>query len=340
MSDSGEQRDYGTPKSGQSTQSEVQLMRKEMEKMRETMNELARGRREISPPRKRARADSVGSDRPQSPYEREELQLYADSDEELGREEERKTDLLDECLKETAPQSLGPAVGERLAEVIGTRFGARALHDKAKEKMEAMKRPENCPTLVTPKINNELFVGLAPNSKKQDWRAVSVQKGIAAAACGIAVATEELLKVKGNPFAEKAGKTLMNVMSVLGKTHQDMTQWRRDLLKPALKQDYSSMCTAPDRPSDDLLFGEDLTKRQKELEAANKLGRITKTSGYHQQGRHGSRGRGQPQYSYRRSDRGPSREYRGPFLAQGAKHRVPPWQRGGNYSNNTAVKRK
>ena len=180
MSDSEERREYETPKSGQGAQDEVQIMREEMRMMRKTMDELVRGRREISPPRKRARTDSVGSDPQQSLYDRDELQLYPDSDEELGREEERESDLLDECLKETAPQSLGPAVGKRLAEVIGTRFGASTLHDKTREKIEGMKRPENCPTLVTPRINSGLFVGLAPHSKKQDWRASGIQKGITA----------------------------------------------------------------------------------------------------------------------------------------------------------------
>ena len=73
---------------------------------------------------------------------------------------------------------------------------------------------------------------------------------------------------------DKFGEMIDNYnssLALLGHTNKQICMVKRDLFKPELKDEYSHLCTHS-LPYTSWLFGNDISKKTKEIEDSNKLG--------------------------------------------------------------------
>ena len=189
-------------------------------------------------------------------------------------EDDEYDGFLQDLLGEDEIRKTGPAIGDKLAKVIAARYGGPAMPpDSLKEKLEAAVPPVNCPTLATPRVNVEIWEGLSNFHKKQDFTMMQSQKAITAAAISISLVAEELINQKA---PSELIKSCVGAISLLGHASRESSVQRRQLLRPALNKEYSSLCASSAEMTPLLLFGDDLAKRQRDVLSTNKFSRLTR----------------------------------------------------------------
>lgn len=212
------------------------------------------------------------------------ISLFAEGsvdDEENQEEEKEEADgILSEMLGEFAEQPEGPPVIDGLAKVISARFATELPAEALKEKVDQLKRPGNCPELSVPKTNPEIWGGLTKQARLGDLKLAAIQRQVTAGACALASAanTAFLIKKKEVPASSitEVAKGVVDALTLLGKTHRDLSLARRDALRPSIGTDYTDICATSAPLSSELLFGEDLERRQKEMAAAAKMTKMTR----------------------------------------------------------------
>ena len=68
-----------------------------------------------------------------------------------------------------------------------------------------------------------------------------------------------------------------DALAMLGHIHMELLSHRRELIKPNLNKEYTSLCS-PQTPITELLFGDDLQARMASIKAANKISQRTTSS--------------------------------------------------------------
>lgn len=71
--------------------------------------------------------------------------------------------------------------------------------------------------------------------------------------------------------AKEDVKLVMDSMTLMANANIELNLRRRDLMRPDLNAQYQRLC-APSVPITNLLFGDDLTKEVKDINATNKVG--------------------------------------------------------------------
>ena len=64
----------------------------------------------------------------------------------------------------------------------------------------------------------------------------------------------------------------IDTVARLGHAAAELSQIRRERLKPSLKAEYHSLCTAEVSPESKLLFGDDLAKQIRDKNETNRIG--------------------------------------------------------------------
>ncbi|CAB4013925.1 Hypothetical predicted protein [Paramuricea clavata] len=85
--------------------------------------------------------------------------------------------ILDSVVQELDEEQLGPAVSEKLAQVINKTLRSKLSEEKLKEKQNAYPRPQNCESLETTRVNPEIWAQLQSSTRSRDIRLQKVQKG-------------------------------------------------------------------------------------------------------------------------------------------------------------------
>ncbi len=60
-------------------------------------------------------------------------------------------------------------------------------------------------------------------------------------------------------------------IAMLAHAHSQLSQLRKEQVKPAIKQEYSAICSLEDQPDSKLLFGNDLAKTLKDAKEASNI---------------------------------------------------------------------
>jgi AraC-like DNA-binding protein len=174
----------------------------------------------------------------------------------------------------------GPAVMTKLAGIVNCVCKRGLTYDKVEARSKNFVRPENCDGLVVPRVNTDIWKDLRTEMRNKDR---SVQKVLAVLIKGIipvVSATNKLLvRVQGNEEDKEAQDLLhglMNGVALLGTSVHELNMVRRDIIKPALNNNYAQALTSPDNQITQWLFGDDPNKVCKDT-GENK--RLTKGSG-------------------------------------------------------------
>ena len=169
---------------------------------------------------------------------------------------------------------VGPPLSEGLAELF-TNIKEKPLpKNKISEKCKKILRPKNC-YLETKKCNLEIWNNAIKSPERsRDIRIQKSNKLISKSTYALLNVTQDLIKLKNSKDNKPKIKDIIaqttNAISLLVNAHNDSEQFRRDLI--AKKLICSQKSIAKNVPSDSkLLFGDELSKRVKEANAANKL---------------------------------------------------------------------
>lgn len=178
-----------------------------------------------------------------------------------------------------------PSVSQKLAEIVNKRWMTKLEENKLKTKMEKYNRPENCEKLTVPRVNPEIWAKLNHTSHGSDLRMANLQKTLVRVGSALTQSTDVLLSQLGKysssdtELSNKLGElvTYTDSLALLGHLNVELSLRRRELVKPHLNKEYSSLCSSL-TPITGLLFGDDLQTQLNNIKASNKIGQAT-TSG-------------------------------------------------------------
>ena len=166
-------------------------------------------------------------------------------------------------------EAVGKNVHENLSKVVNT--GIRTMIDRniAKELCAKYQRPENCPALVVPKINKELWntTSLAKGSKEEDKMYQTTQRYINQGLIPLVQLMENLIEDSDTNF-----KLARDALQLLAYVHRDMSNPRRQRLKSVVSDKYKPLCNDSTQLTENLL-GDDLEKQIKTLDVMRKAQR-------------------------------------------------------------------
>jgi hypothetical protein len=226
-----------------------------------------------------------------------------------------KDDVIGDAIIHTIMQDMskegeGDPVREDIAGLIDALFKEGLPEEKLKEKMTAYAKPANVACLAPVKVNSVIWDSLPPPARSMDLKMQKVHNGLIKALIAATQAASGLKNV-GQLTPELGGvleKIFDSIIFACTAT-KDLNLRRRELLKPAINQDFGHLCSA-NVPMTDELFGSDLSQQVKDLSELNKVAMQLKATR--------SRGRGRGRFQSRK----------GPFLGRGAFHRGGSYNRG------------
>ena len=171
-------------------------------------------------------------------------------------------------------------------------------------KDETNGRPANCEGLVTVKTNQLVWDAVTPSARTNNLKFQKLETSVVKAATVLSKVVNTMASIENEhvKFGEMIDNCNMS-LALLGHSNKQICMMRRDLIKPEIKEEYSHLCTHS-LPYSSWLFGDDISKKTKEIEDSNRLGyKIHRGGrgagprgrfGYGSRGRFRGRGRGAP----------------------------------------------
>ena len=156
----------------------------------------------------------------------------------------------------------GPPVDGKLADIITDLLQNPLPKAKLDELVTKYPRPENCQSLVAPKINKMVWQKLKPDTRTTDGSMQRCQKLFISAIYAIidacASSTDQIRTVLTHAL----------VLALSG--NRELNLRRRELLRPQLNSQYAALCN-PSIPITTELFGDNITKEIEDVTKANQL---------------------------------------------------------------------
>jgi len=183
---------------------------------------------------------------------------------------------LDEAERTAAP------VSEKLANLTTKSWLHKLSDDQLKVKVEKYHLTVNCGKIHVPKVNEEIWSKLARPARGKDLKFSRLQTNMTKVGHIAVKSTEMLLKLKAkvhSSFAEEFKELVVmttDAIALLGHASFELSQIRREEIKPNLHKDYGDVCSV-NVPVTDLLFGDELTQLT-HIRATNKISSTTSSS--------------------------------------------------------------
>ena len=195
---------------------------------------------------------------------------------------ESQDDVLDDIAQslDEAERTAAP-VSEKLANVANKSW----LHKLSDDQLKAKEyhRPVNCGKVVVPKVNEEIWSKLPRPARGKDLKFSRLQTNMTKVGHIAVKSTDLLLKLKAkvdSTFAEEFKELVVmttDAIALLGHASFELSQIRREDIKPNLHKDYGDLCSA-NVPVTELLFGDELQTQLTHIRATNKISSTTCSS--------------------------------------------------------------
>ncbi|XP_030829504.1 uncharacterized protein LOC115919545 [Strongylocentrotus purpuratus] len=248
----------------------------------------------------------------------------------LDQENEDKVPAL--AQKFAIPTGVGGAIHDDLAKSAMYLMSHQLEENVLEEAGGKYPPPSNCTPLCCPKVNAAIWENLSSQTRSRDLKLQRIQKPL----------TRGLTAFIQTLSPDSLSETQQDALALLCNTNFEINCLRKDQIKPDLNAKYSHLCK-PATPVSQYLFGDDLTKRVKDLTEQQKAasgvvrGQRTPRPQYHPY-----RTQASSTFQYRRqgwnratgtsqtfpSSRPASGNYNTPFLGQrtqrGRPYRAPP----------------
>lgn len=204
----------------------------------------------------------------------------------------------------------GEKVQQVLADIALKRWDKKLSSDKIKSLTDKYKQPQNCSDIKAIRVNPEIWSQMNAKKRKTDLKISNLQQIIRK----ITFATLQTTNMLINNSSASDNNTIMaqqvDTIAMLGHLNTQLAQLRRDEIKPSLKAEYSTICSAEVPISSQFLFGDDLAKQLRDAKEASKISysfaNTSKNGSY-------SRGKQHSSQQHDRYSKGPKKD----FLWQG-----------------------
>ena len=182
--------------------------------------------------------------------------------------------LLDEIAQSlTDTEKTAPKVSEKLAKIVNLRWLNKLDETNLKEKSDKYLRPINCDRLITPKVNPEIWGRLDRQTRGKDLRLSNLQTTLTKVGNITAKTTDMLLKARaedGKVDVDNMVRMNTDALALLGHVSFELSQRRRDAIRPTLHKEYATLC-ASHVPITNFLFGDELQMQLNHIRASNKI---------------------------------------------------------------------
>ncbi|KAK3731997.1 hypothetical protein QZH41_005498 [Actinostola sp. cb2023] len=212
-------------------------------------------------------------------------------------------------------------VSEKLANVANKSWLHKLSDEQLKEKVEKYNRPVNCGKVIVPKVNEEIWSKLPRQARGKDLKFSRLQTNLTKVGHIAVKSSDLLLKLRAKAdksFAKDFNELVVmttDAITLLVHASFEISQLRREDIKPNLHKDYGDLCSA-NVPVTELLFGDELQTQLTHIKATNKIGNtVSPSSQYHQRRNYYGRGGGYSQRGHGHGFRQNNNTNR-PFLAR------------------------
>ena len=185
-------------------------------------------------------------------------------------------DLVEEATAQFKTVETDSAIDVKMATLM-EKMVLNPLDEKiCKDLIDAKKRPENCPHLVTPRVNEDLWKRrqlINDNTKTQDVKLQNVQKRLVAGIIPIVYAADKLYTAKEGLSEDDTLaclKLILEGLPLLTSAGHEVNNRRKDLLRQNLPEHFAHLCNY-NRPVTTELLGDDLTKTIRDLKGTSTL---------------------------------------------------------------------
>lgn len=204
--------------------------------------------------------------------------LDADVDQLTGQNtvvnDQLDTELLQDLANELEEdEPTGPSINQSLADIANKRWGKQLGPDKVKTLLNKYKRPENCGNIAEIRVNTEIWNQLSAQKKKTDLQLSNIQQTARKVLFANLQMTSVLMEAGRQMDTKSLLAQVVDSVALLGHISHNLSQLRRDQIRPALKSDYASICSSSSEHNDSkYLFGDDLPKRLREAKESCRIG--------------------------------------------------------------------
>ena len=160
----------------------------------------------------------------------------------------------------TVTEKTSSAIDTNLAEIVKSLLNDKLPKEKLSEVQAKYLRPENCTNLVAPKINKQIWQQLRQETRNNNS---AFQKAQSLLISGLYAVLQMC-----NSSSGEQKNALTHTAVLLLSANRDLNLKRRDLIRPDLNKQYSSLCN-PSTTISTVLFGDNLNKEVEELTKSN-----------------------------------------------------------------------
>ena len=210
-------------------------------------------------------SDSAESDADQL-LESNKRQKIQDGDE----EEDTLLDEIVQSMNET--EKTDEKISEKLEKIVENRW-FKLSDGQLKEKTEKYLRPAICDNFITPKVNPEILERLDRQTRGRDLKLSTLQSTTTKMGYICTKATELLLQARRKNKSldiEQLIRMHTNALGLSGHISFEISQRRRDAIRPNLNKEYARLC-ASHVPITKMLFGRELQIQLNHIRASNKI---------------------------------------------------------------------
>lgn len=225
------------------------------------------------------RSKAYSEDDNLSLYAEEDLDYESDikklteskKDKATGQKEGKTAELLKSLANNFEDdEATGENILQDLADMAKKRWGKKLTPEKIKSLLEEHKCPQNCTDMKAVRVNTEIWSQLDGHKRKTDLNYANMQQLIRKTAFASLNMSDMFLS--GKVDDTKMSKLSINILAMLGHIHNQVSQVRRDNIKPVLKHEYKAICASSDElSSSQYLFGDDLAKKLRDAKDASKI---------------------------------------------------------------------
>ena len=197
---------------------------------------------------------------------------------ETASPETLSSSILDNIAQELQMEApCAPRVLDQLATIANNLAREKLPDDTLASKYKLYDRPENCTALLTVKVNPPIWDKLKSETRSNDLKFQKVQTALNKSLIAMVQVTDALTKSlaasekKDLPSTEDMIRKLTDAVAFVSQANHDIYAKRRESIKPELHQDYRPLCS-PSNPVTEWLFGDDLSKKVKDMTEVNKVG--------------------------------------------------------------------
>ena len=160
----------------------------------------------------------------------------------------------------------GQGINENLVELVQKSVCCNLNHDILDNLKKQCLRPANCPFLVAPRVNPEIWNLMNVSSRNKDIVLRKTQENLINAMIPLVEAVDMAVS---NNLPDLANK-LKDSLQLLGHSTMDLNNQRKDSIRPDLPLK-AKVLTKKDKPVSTLLFGDDIEAEIKKAESNAKL---------------------------------------------------------------------